>query len=295
MLLCLPLAVQAASPEYSRTGADTCARCHDETSEFPVLEIFRTPHGRAADARTPFAGLQCEACHGPGGDHARNLRDGDVRPAIPYFGEQSPASAEDHNAVCLGCHQQAAGLLWPGSAHEESDTECSSCHQVHVRKDPVLQTATQTEVCVDCHLAMRADIQKPFTHPLRHGEMTCSSCHSPHGSTSEHLLQKADLNQTCFTCHADKRGPHLWEHAPSAEDCSLCHLPHGSNHPAMLTQRTPQLCQQCHSRAGHPSLAYTPAGLPDKGANAALLARGCVNCHSQVHGSNHPSGANLGR
>jgi hypothetical protein len=26
-----------------------------------------------------------------------------------------------------------------------------------------------------------------------------------------------------------------------------------------------------------------------------LLGKGCVNCHSQVHGTNHPSGARLTR
>lgn len=286
---------EASARDYTRTGADTCLRCHDETSEFPVLEIFRTRHARAADSRTPFAGLQCEACHGPGDAHAGRVRGDEIRPAIPYFGPNSPASAAEHNEVCLGCHRAAASLEWPGSAHEASDTQCASCHRVHARRDPVMATATQTEVCLGCHVSLRADIYKPSSHPLRQGEMACASCHSAHGSFGEHLLRTAEVNQTCFDCHAEKRGPHLWEHAPAAEDCRLCHKPHGSNHPALLTRRAPQLCQQCHARAGHPSVAYTTAGLPDKAANAALLSRGCVNCHSQVHGSNHPSGANLSR
>ncbi len=284
-----------SAPAYTRAGADTCLRCHDESSAFPVLAIFKSPHGRAADDRTPFAGLQCEACHGPGDAHAGRVRGDDVRPAIPFFGDSSPASASEHNEVCLGCHRQSAGPAWPGSAHEQNDKRCVDCHQVHARKDPVLQTASQTGVCLDCHKGLRADLLKPSAHPLRHGEMACGSCHKPHGSSGEKLLARSDLNQTCFDCHADKRGPHLWEHAPAAEDCSLCHLPHGSNHPALLTRRAPQLCQQCHSRLGHPAVAYTPQGLPDKGASAAQLARGCVNCHTQVHGSNHPSGANLTR
>ena len=39
------------------------------------------------------------------------------------------------------------------------------------------------------------------------------------------------LNDTCYDCHAEFRGPYLWEHAPVPEDCSNCHDPHGSNHP----------------------------------------------------------------
>ncbi len=286
---------EASGPEYTRTGADTCLKCHDGSSGFPVMEIFKSPHGRAADSRTPFGGLQCEACHGPGGNHTARIRGDAVRPAMPYFAPDSPASVTEHNEVCLGCHQQAAGAGWPGSAHEQNDTACSDCHQVHARRDPALQIATQTDVCLTCHKGVQASLFKASSHPLRQGEMACGSCHSPHGSSGDHLLKKVDTNQTCFDCHAEKRGPHLWEHEPAAEDCGLCHNPHGSNHPALLTQRPTQLCQQCHARAGHTSVAYTPEGLPDLGASAALLARGCVNCHTQVHGSNHPSGANLTR
>jgi DmsE family decaheme c-type cytochrome len=127
--------------------------------------------------------------------------------------------------------------------------------------------------------------------------MACSDCHNPHGSNAPAMLVKASVNQTCYTCHADKRGPVLWEHAPVAEDCGLCHATHGANRQALLTKTAPQLCQQCHAAAGHPSVARTGASLPGgtAGGQAYLLAGGCINCHSQVHGSNHPAGAKLMR
>jgi predicted CXXCH cytochrome family protein len=82
-----------------------------------------------------------------------------------------------------------------------------------------------------------------------------------------------------------------------AEDCSLCHSSHGSVRTALLKKTPPLLCQQCHSVAGHPSAARTGAALPGRAAGASiyLLAGGCTNCHSQVHGSNHPAGAKLMR
>jgi hypothetical protein len=46
---------------------------------------------------------------------------------------------------------------------------------------------------------------------------------------------------------------------------------------------------------GHPSVSLTGSGLANGGASALLLGRGCVNCHVQVHGSNHPSGVKLMR
>ena len=80
-----------------------------------------------------------------------------------------------------------------------------------------------------------------------------------------------------------------------SEDCGLCHKPHGSANLGMLSQRAPFLCQQCHGREGHPSVPGLPASLPGGAPSASLLAGGCVNCHSQVHGSNHPSGRRLTR
>jgi hypothetical protein len=63
----------------------------------------------------------------------------------------------------------------------------------------------------------------------------------------------------------------------------------------MLTQRAPLLCQSCHSQQGHPSVAMETAGLPAGMPSQFLLGQSCLNCHSQVHGSNHPSGSKLMR
>ena len=42
-------------------------------------------------------------------------------------------------------------------------------------------------------------------------------------------LKAASVNEQCYTCHTEKRGPFLWEHAPVRESCLNCHTPHGSN------------------------------------------------------------------
>jgi DmsE family decaheme c-type cytochrome len=103
------------------------------------------------------------------------------------------------------------------------------------------------------------------------------------------------VNETCYGCHAEKRGPFLWEHAPAREDCAICHEPHGSNHPSLLRSRGPYLCQQCHQAAYHPSTAYTASGLPGPAPVDQMLVRNCLNCHTEVHGSNHPSGPRFTR
>lgn len=287
---------------YSAKGADTCLECHDEeadTDTFTTAGVFRTRHALRGEAHTPFGkgGLQCEACHGPGARHS--AEGADRKATIISHKANSPLPPAQRNEPCLACHRSGARTGWHAGAHERADLACTSCHQVHKPRDAVLSRDTQPEVCLSCHRSQRADFQKPSSHPVRAGRMACSDCHDPHGSTQTALLVKPTLNQTCTSCHAEKRGPVLWEHAPVAEDCSLCHTAHGSVREALLNKPAPQLCQQCHARAGHPSVARTADGLPAGGtaAPAAIfqVAGSCTNCHSQVHGSNHPAGAKLMR
>jgi len=279
---------------YSRKGADSCLSCHDDEA---LLAIFGTKHAVPSDPRSPFGHgqLQCEACHGPGGDHAGRVRRGQERPSIPYFGSASATSVEEHNGQCLDCHNSDVGFGWHAGAHPVDEVACVDCHNSHTRVDAVLQTSTQPEVCYDCHQLQRSETMKAFSHPFFQGKMDCSSCHSPHGDNAATNLVRQTVNDTCQQCHAEMRGPYLWEHAPVSEDCGLCHAPHGSNHPGMLTKRAPLLCQSCHSQVGHPSIAYGTEGLASDMPSRYLLGQSCMNCHSQVHGSNHPSGSKLMR
>ncbi|TFG84264.1 MAG: DmsE family decaheme c-type cytochrome [Chromatiales bacterium] len=290
-------ATAVGAPEYSKKGADTCIACHGQYAAYPVFDIFKTKHAVKADSRTPFAGLQCEACHGPGVKSPLFMAEaaeprshvGQIGPIL-NFGAKANAPAAVQNEMCLQCHKGDNRMAWHSSAHETGDVACASCHTVHAAHDPVLDKVNQTDVCFTCHQSVRAEFSKPSNHPVRFGQLGCSDCHASHGAGTSTLLLRTTLNETCYSCHAEKRGPFLFEHAPASEDCALCHAPHGSIHPALLKKRPPLLCQQCHSQVGHPSVARTTAGLPDAAPSGFLLAGSCTNCHTQVHGSNHPSG-----
>lgn len=281
--------------EYAPRGADDCIVCHGAGMPQDASAILATPHGARSDERAPFAQHQCESCHGPSAAHAAAQSRGEnLKPSLT-FGVNADPPAGEQNTACLACHDSGARQGWWGSAHEGAEVPCAACHQVHAPRDRVFDALAQQQACFDCHPGRRADTLKPSSHPLRFGAMSCSSCHDPHDGGNEFLLRAGTVNDTCFDCHAEKRGPFLWEHAPAAEDCSLCHRPHGSNHPALLAQRPPLLCQQCHEPLDHPGLTFTAEAIGDELRNRYLLSRGCLNCHSQVHGSNHPSGASLHR
>ena len=275
--------------EYTSKGADSCLMCH-RGAKWDVMPIFNTKHGSLTDPDAPFTNLQCESCHGPSDAHVKAKNKAET-PPMRTFGIGEKATASEQNEACLGCHSGHNTIGWMGSAHESSDVGCVSCHDIHSESDPVLDPVGQQEVCFDCHQRTRSDTLKASGHPLRFGSMSCSDCHNVHDGNNDFLLTEDNVNDTCYSCHAEKRGPYLWEHAPVTDDCTLCHRPHGSNHPASLTRRPPLLCQQCHSAAGHPAVAYTGDDIGTQAADRFMLSRSCMSCHSQVHGSNHPSGS----
>ena len=274
---------------FSKKGVDTCVNCHDEENEYPVFPIFKTKHAVKADPRSPFGhdNKQCETCHGAGGDHTKAKKSEKRAGNIINFGRNAWTPVKEQNEKCLTCHQTHQRIDWKGSSHAFNDVACASCHTLHTAKDPVLDRQTQAKVCYACHANEQAKFQQASHHPVREGKMACSECHDTHGENGSGLKVKATAREKCTSCHAEKRGPFLWDHAPSAEDCNVCHSPHGSNQPALLKKRVPQLCQECHSPAGHPSVSLNGSRLA---GNMFMGAKSCLNCHSAVHGSNHPSG-----
>ena len=132
-------------------------------------------------------------------------------------------------------------------------------------------------------------VKKSGHMPLREGKMDCTTCHSPHGSTNVRMLKAGNtLNEACASCHAEKRGPFLWDHAAGRENCASCHDPHGSNNDRMLVAKDPMLCQRCHVSSRHPATIYDATQIA--AASNRAVGRSCVNCHSQIHGTNHPAG-----
>jgi len=266
-------------------GDANCTRCHDESEEVPVLAIGKTKHGTVADGRTP----SCASCHGESDTHANKPADAKERPKpTRVFSKKGGTSPDVQNQACLTCHKGGNRMHWETSLHASRDTTCTSCHKVHTQHDKVRDKQQQAQVCFTCHKEQRAQIAKISRHPILEGKVTCSDCHNPHGSAGPKNMVRDNVNDTCYTCHMEKRGPFVRTHQPVQEDCSICHNPHGTTIPNLLKSRSPFLCQQCHEPTGHRD---NPASLTGRSTSANTIARGCLNCHTQIHGTNNPADA----
>jgi DmsE family decaheme c-type cytochrome len=268
----------AATPDSGYVGDDTCLTCHTDQT------VKGTAHGEAANPRTPAAQHGCESCHGPGKAHV----DDDAKGHIKKFAQMAP---RDVSPTCVTCHNRGDHMFWAGSQHDARGLGCTTCHSVHkpmVAKGQ-LKAKDAMSLCATCHKVQVQKTQRTAHMPVREGKMTCVTCHNPHGSSNVKQLRAGNyVNESCFTCHAEKRGPFLWDHAAGREACSSCHDPHGSTNDRMLVAKQPMLCQRCHIGTRHPSTIYDGTALANR--SNRLVERSCTNCHQQIHGSNHPSG-----
>ncbi len=276
-------AEKAQTPQAGYVGSDTCTTCHEGFDK----SIEGTDHAFAKNPRTPAAAQGCESCHGPGEAHASDQ-------SIKPFNFKK-VEAKDSSEQCMTCHNRAEHSNFEGSAHDARNLSCVSCHSVHRPQSEKAQLikSTQAELCVNCHRDKVKKLDRSGHMPVREGKMECTSCHSPHGSDNVRMLRVgSSINESCESCHTEKRGPTLYEHAPVRESCVTCHDPHGSQNDRMLVAKGQFLCQRCHTQARHPSTIYDGAQLK---VSNRIFGRACVNCHTAIHGSNHPTGFFLNR
>ena len=267
--------------EATYIGSKVCLGCHAASAATYATTLM----GRLQ--RTGKS-LECETCHGPGSAHAKAGGGRGVGGIISYRANDLSRTAEENNAICLGCHERGERAYWEGSVHQVRGLACTNCHTIMraVSAQNQLKTAFQPDTCFQCHKDRRAQMYRSSHMPMREGKIVCADCHNPHGSTTEALLRQDSINDNCYTCHAEKRGPFLFEHAPVRENCLNCHDPHGSINEYSLKMSRPRLCFECHS-IGHGEAT---------GPNSNFtMGRSCQNCHTMIHGSNSPAGAALQR
>lgn len=298
VLLLIPLVAAAQAPAPAQApasgyvGSEACKTCHADI----WFTFFKNPHYKSiASGKEPPGRTGCEGCHGPAGKH---VAAGGGKPTIPHaFSLMQPGEVI---ATCVACHAKDFGKVnIRRSDHTLAGVACNSCHSIH--RSPVpkfLLAKQQRELCYGCHATVRAQFSMPFKHRVNEGFMDCSDCHNPHGAFAatwrmgqrpRMVGQARTSEEACVKCHADKRGPFVFEH-PSVrvEGCEACHQPHGSTNARLLRRPvTFTLCLECHNGADS-------FGTRNNGITQLLPSHNmfdpryqqCTTCHIRIHGSN---------
>ena len=292
---------------YAGSDLDTskgCLHCHHDLGE----QLLKTVHARATVAGTSTS-TSCEACHGPGKAHVDAEMEAErtetKNPGAKKLIFRFDGSPKVNSARCLACHQTSKEHdLFNRSEHKLEAVSCDGCHAPHLvfgegaggkTTEPSLAQArfvgapklveetrwlnesllrkTQPELCFSCHRSIEAQFAMPNHHRVPEGLMKCTDCHNPHGSLTKPLLKGTTAYEMCTSCHVEKRGPFVYEHASvKVEGCTMCHTPHGSANQHLLVRGEVRfVCMSCHS--GHGALSYQDSG-------------SCTRCHVMIHGSN---------
>ncbi len=284
-------------------GTETClSACHEHDDIRAAFDSSTMGAQLKRDSGLPL--VDCESCHGPGSLAIKGItkelveenRKKGIKTACNYKTlidiNNLPAPAK--SLICLKCHTGNATFNlheWNAGVHAVNDVSCSDCHRIHQGPDLKVRPKETAQMCFKCHEDIKAYYNMPSHHPVKEGKMFCTDCHDPHGTTTESLLRKATVRETCTQCHGEKEGPFLYEHGDLTENCLSCHMPHGSPNNNLLSLREPFLCLQCHDSHRINTSTGGELTLDEK---RYFFGR-CTDCHSQIHGTDLPSTTGKGR
>lgn len=284
--------------QHIATWNHNCIYCHNTGPE-PRIQNYDSLFQRIArgegvnflqaaryESQVAELGIACESCHGPAGQHVRQME----QPLTRLWYTLNPDA-------------EVAGVVEAKSLSQAASTQI--CGQCHAQRQPAdtnmvedwLRTGPSYRAGDDLlqHISLvtpetPGPAGKPGLYKLRfwpdgtprlsayeytglreakcftESDMTCISCHEAHGGSPEGMISEANRHgENCVDCHADIGADvpaHTKHPADSmASQCVSCHMPkivygvmtvhrsHDIERPAPAqhaAQNRPDACTQCH-------------------------------------------------
>ena len=203
-VLCLSGPFCVASPMPSDDAQSNCLRCHGEYT--------------TGDHVHPAVMMGCANCHA----------------VEDQSGKSKVVLKKADGGLCQQCHtpQRFERMHLPYALGM-----CTRCHDPHRSSNPALLRRPVNDLCLECHLRDSDDAPahdlpvidlsldnsmghpyerhpvSRYQDPIRGGEMSCMSCHTPHGGSLPNLLKmgseipedalnrNSETKDMCHQCH----------------------------------------------------------------------------------------------
>jgi Cytochrome c554 and c-prime/Outer membrane cytochrome MtrC/MtrF-like, domains II/IV len=304
--------LRVTGPDPIYASAATCSVCHSNTHNTwlstrhaSALETLKNigqgtnpdclvchtvgygqANGFVDEATTPdLAGVQCENCHGPAGQHALSPGNLFLRPV------RTPAAE-----ICGGCHTDFHHPTydeWTQSAHAEvvpavassilSSGEsrmlsCGVCHSGGVRMRLLQQLTDPTEPL-------------PTPEDAAVLGITCVICHNTHALTgNDHQLRSPRYSTNFFSYSTSSSTTFAAQYNPDINVCGQCHNSRGAV--PTDTSRPPHHSPQYNMLIGQATptnytlwTLQTNAQIRTTHGNQAAQ---CTECHTHQHPVENP-------
>ncbi|HSA09879.1 MAG TPA: cytochrome c family protein [Candidatus Paceibacterota bacterium] len=331
---------RVSGPAARYAGAQTCGECHGQvlhdvlhtahagtsifTNSLWVAQGGQTngsclachtvgyglPTGFVSPTTTPhLAGVQCENCHGPAGNHASNPDDPTAVPRV-----------EIAAAMCGGCHSAQFVPAGAAASHPPRYEEWNaSPHQAVLEelKEDFASTPSLISTCGRCHSgSVRQALLKgqalPGAQEAGAVGIACATCHDPHqlrvftnavsGIITNPVTGQVFSNGPPNAVYASQvlnpltslqdyhtGGNFTTNYNPRINLCGQCHNDRGASY--LDSARPPHHSPQYNLLLGTVGVVDTNTlGAPHFNPAAhAYATKQCVTCHMQVVSSPSPS------
>ncbi|MCG2616124.1 hypothetical protein LZZ85_17640 [Terrimonas sp. NA20] len=197
---------------FNRPITSRCLECH------ATFAKVTSPQGKEPeefDRMQTVLTISCEKCHGPGAEHIK-------------FQQAHPTDTVGQEII-------KPGLF---SRQQQLDL-CASCHGGRLRKTQpsfsyqsgakltdhfILDTANGNAADIDVHGNQYGLLSA--SECFKQSDMTCGSCHSPHGNEKNNLKE---FSRKCMTCHSESHDNFCTlagkVKADLTGNCIDCHMP----------------------------------------------------------------------
>ncbi len=230
----------ADDPGFTRVMTTGCLVCHNGQPD-PVSGrdgMYKVPPFRFGEL-----GIGCEACHGPGALHVKEmkehkgrvLRANQVDTSIVNPARLSPRVADD---ICQLCHQAGDAVVnIPGKGDTDFRPGTELAETMAILKLPIKPEQRSEANRLETRPPVRGSLEMALwwknstmelsrCYTASHGKLTCSTCHSTHHGPGPGQ-EKAAYRAACLKCHTETSctlKPDAPQRVAAGDYCVACHM-----------------------------------------------------------------------